>query len=590
MKVFPEADVIWWNANSYYIQCPFCESVHCHGINWNANKLRWSHCEKMESYLCCFPLNDKGEVAYEIDKRRGRYINICAAHDRDTEYDDGNDDDDDRGVNRLAIELARKATIAAQREKTYASIHGDSKELVTVNPGHGIAPFERKRILKPISDCVNGDTRAVRRYLETSAEATLFVRGRHSEGKTTLISAAAEQSSDMISLLIKHGAEVNAVDNYGRSALMEAALFGRLDNVKVLLEHNADRYTKDDENRLAIDFAREHHKNRRERYERVGGDLASSSNRRLGYVEDTFKRDIDRQEIVRLLGGENRKSKIVFGSPPTLSLSKSYSFTPSPMQDSLVLHGPIEEYPITRGGKTVARLERGGKFPSIGAMSGWSHGSMQFLRVDGQQWTDDVFYISELAGHILPSHHNDQGKDGRYSACHAEKQLIAYFIDRHVFLPRDGLPDPKLEETIERVEESHERFLSSTEIGRQVESLRERKDALDHELFDGDKKLIGKHDKIKALELELKSVESTLNELIATTRARPLLKLEARLKILHQRRAKHADLIKMAYAPPPASLTEAVILISSPPCQDCIIFKNKVNKRFGLSIQLFAAL
>ncbi|OOF90491.1 hypothetical protein ASPCADRAFT_211962 [Aspergillus carbonarius ITEM 5010] len=587
MKVFPEADVIWWNANSYYIQCPFCESVHCHGVNWKANKLRWSHCEKMESYLCCFPLNDQGEVAYEIDKRRGRYINICVAHDRDTEYYGGNDDDataddtgneDDKEVNRLAIDLARKATIAAQREETYASILGDSKELVT------------KRIFWPISDCVNGDTRKVQRYLETSTEATLFVRGRHSDGKTTLISAAAEQSSEMISLLIKHGAEVNAVDNYGRSALMEAALFGRLDNVKVLLEHNADRYTKDDKNRLAIDFAREHHKNRQERYERVGGDLTSSSNRRLGYVEDTFKRDIDRREIVRLLGGENRKSKIVFGSPPTLSLTKSYSFTRSPMQDSLVLHGPIEEYPITRGGKTVARLERGGKFPSIGAMSGWSHGSMQSLRVDGRQWTDDVFYISELAGHILPSHHNDRGKDGRYGACHAEKQLIAYFIDRHVFLPRDGLPDPKLEETIERVEESHERFLSFTDIGRQVKSLKERKDVLDHELFDGDEKLIGKHDKIKTLELELKSVESTLDGLIAITRARPLLKLEARLKILHQRRDKHADLIDMADAPPPASLTEAVILISSPPCQDCIVFKDKVNKRFGLSIQLFAAL
>ncbi|CEL11794.1 hypothetical protein ASPCAL14890 [Aspergillus calidoustus] len=128
MKVFPEADVIWWNANSYYIQCPFCESVHCHGVNWKANKLRYSHCERMESYLCCFPLNDRGEVAYEIGKRRGRYINICIAHDRNTEYEYGNgddadtddtgdeDDEDDEDVNRLAIELAQKATIAAQRE------------------------------------------------------------------------------------------------------------------------------------------------------------------------------------------------------------------------------------------------------------------------------------------------------------------------------------------------------------------------------------------------------------------------------------------------------------------------------------------
>ncbi|KAL4961384.1 uncharacterized protein BDV14DRAFT_180608 [Aspergillus stella-maris] len=585
MKIFPEADVIWWSANSYYIQCPFCESIHRHGVNWNTDKLRYSHCEKMESYLCCFPINDQGKVAYEIDKRRGRYTNVCVSHGKNTEVDD-----DDDYIDHLAIELARKATIAAQREETYADIHEDSKEVITINPGYGIGPFKQKRILGPISDCVNGNTRAVQKYLENSPEASLFIQGRHSDGSTSLISAAAEQNSEMVSLLIEHGAEVNAVDNYGRSALMEAALFGRVDNVKVLLQHSADKNTQDGENRLAVDLARDNYKNRRERYQRAGGDFTSSSNQRLGYIEDTFRRDIDRQEIVRLLSGENRKSKIIFGNPPTLSLSKSYSFTPSPMQDSLVLHGPIEEYPITKGWKTVARLERGGKFPSIGAMSGWSHGSLQSLRVDGRQWTDDVFYISEIAGHLLPSHDYDQDKDGRYSACHAEKQLIAYFIDRHVFLPRDGLPNSEMEEKIECVEDELQRYRSDTKFGRKVTSLRKRKKDLEHELFDGDEKLIGKKDEINALELELKSVTTSLHQLIATPQAGPLLKLEIRLKILNQRLERHADLIDMANAPPPASLAEAVILISSPPCPDCIVFKDKTNKFFGLSIQLFAAL
>lgn len=581
-KTFPEADVIWWNADSYYVRCPFCEAVHRHGhgVNWNTDKLRDSHCEKMETYLCCFPMNDQSEVAYEIDKRRGRYTNICVSHDTE----------DDNDVDRLAIELAQKATVAAQREETYANIHEDSKEVITIDPGYGIEPFEQKRILEPISDCLNGDTRAVQKYLDTSSEAQLFVRGRFSDGKTTLISAAAEQSSEMLSLLIKHGAEVNAVDNYGRSALMEAALFGRVDNVKVLLQHNADKNTRDGENRLAIDFSRDHYKNRQERYDRTRGGLTSSSNRRLGYIEDTFRRDIDRQEIVRLLSGENRKSKIVFGKPPILSLSKSYSFIPSEMQNSLVLHGPIEEYPITRIWKTVARLERGGKFPSVSAMSGWSHDSVQSLTVDSRQWTDDVFYIAEVTGHLLPSHTYDRGKDGRYNACHAEKQLIAYFIDRHVFLPRDSLPDSELEGEIEWVEDELEKFLSDSEIGREVTSIRKKKKDLERELFDGDEKLVGKHDEIKALELELKSVKTTLNRLIATPQARPFLKLESRLKILNQRLARHTDLIDMAKAPPPASLAEAVILISSPPCQDCIVFKDKVNKFFGLSIQLFAAL
>ncbi|KAL3473030.1 hypothetical protein BJX99DRAFT_234345 [Aspergillus californicus] len=590
MKIFPEVDVIWWNANSYYIRCPFCESIHRHGVNWN-NKLRYSHCQKMGIYLCCFPMNEKGNVAYEIDKRRGRYTNICLSHDRnmeDDDYDDDYDDDDDDVVERLTTELVRKATIAAQREETYANLDEDSKEVETIDPGHGIEPFEQRRILEPLSDCVNGDTKAVQKYLETSPEAPLFIRGRHSDGKTTLIDAAAEQNPDMVSLLIKHGAEVNAVDNYGRSALMEAALFGRVDNVKVLLEHNADKNTQDAENRLATDFARDNYKNQRVRYERAGGDCTSSSKRRPGYIEDTFKRDIDRQEIVRLLSGENGKSKIMFGSPPTLSASKSYSFIPSPMQDSLVLHGPIEEYPITRGRKTVARLGRGGKFPSIGAMSGWSHCAVQSLRVDGRQWTDDVFYISEIAGHEMSSHACDQGKKGQYRACHAEKQLIAYFINRHVFLPRDGLANAELEEKIEWVENELQLFLSDTEIGRKLASLRKRKKDLEHELFDGDEKLIGKKDEIKALELKLKSVETSLHHLIATPQTRPLLKLEVRLKILNRRRDRHADLINMANAPPPASLAEAVIWISSPPCEDCIMFTDKVNKLFGLSIQLFA--
>lgn len=582
MKTFPEADVIWWNAKDYYVQCPFCDGVHRHSINWETHNLRYSHCEEGGSYLCCFPMNDQGEVAYEIDKRRGRYTNICVSHDSDSE------DDDD--VDRLAIELAQKATVAAQREEDYASVYEDSKEVVTINPGQGIEPFEQKGILKPISDCANGDVKAVQKYLETSSEAQLFVRGRYSDGSTNLIIAAVGQSSAMVSLLIKHGAEVNAVSNSRRTALMEAALFGWVDNVKALLEHSADKNIRDGENRLAIEFARDHYKNRRERYDRAGGSFISSSNRRLGYVEDTFKRDIDRQEIVRLLGGENRKSMIVFGRPPTLLLSKSYSFKPSPMQDSIILYGPIEKYPIIRKWKTVARLDRGGNFPSVGAMSGWSHCSVQSLRVDGRQWTDDIFYISKVVGHPLPSNSKDQGKDGQYNACHAEKQLIAYFIDRHVFLPRDGLPNSELEGNIELKEDKLQEYFSSFETGRQMTSLRKRKEDLEHELFDGDEKLVGKIDKIGALKLELKSVETTLNRLITSPQAGPFLELESRLEVLNQRLHRHTDLIDMANTPPPASLTEAVILISSPPCQNCIMFKDKVNSFFGLSIQLFAAL
>ncbi|KAJ5216905.1 hypothetical protein N7468_009913 [Penicillium chermesinum] len=580
MQAFPDADVIWWNATDYHIQCPFCNKVHRHSVNWEAaNTLRASHCGNGGHYRCCFPLSDRGEVAYEIDKKRGRYTNICVSQEN---YGAKQDD-----VDLLALELAEKASLAAQREAGFSSIHEESREVIINRPGHGIQPFEQKRIRGAISDCVNGNVESVQQYLETSSEAQLFLRGRFPDGQTPLIAAATEQSSAMITLLIKRGADIDATGNNGRTALMEAALFGWIDNVKVLLEHGADKNIRDGESRRAIEFARDLPKNRREVYDRTA--VTSTSRRRLGYIEDTFSRDIDREEILRLLGGEDRKSKIVFGGPPTLSTLRSYSFEASASQGSLVLRGPVEEYPITRANKTVARLERGGKFPSVGAMSGWGHCPIQSLRVDGKQWTENVFYISEVVGHNLLPLSKDQGKDGQYNACHAEKQLIAYFIDRHVFLPRDGLSDASLEAQVDSQENEIEEVLSSTEIGRRVVALRQEKKDLEDELFDGDEKLVGRYEEIKTLKSKLRSTEKRLAQLLASHQARPILKLEAQLEVLNQRLRRHTDLTHMAHAPPPVSLTEAVILISSSPCSDCIAFKEKVNRFLKLSINLFAA-
>lgn len=62
----------------------------------------------------------------------------------------------------------------------------------------------------------------------------------------------------------------------------------------------------------------------------------------------------------------------------------------------------------------------------------------------------------------LPSNSKDKDKGGQYDICHTEKQLTAYFIDRHAFLPRDGLPDSELKERIERKQNEDEEFFSST--------------------------------------------------------------------------------------------------------------------------------
>ncbi|GKZ50510.1 hypothetical protein AbraIFM66951_003647 [Aspergillus brasiliensis] len=448
----------------------------------------------------------------------------------------------------------------------------DAIEVVTVNFGDGIEPFEQKRIVHAIGDCIAGNTRALRIYLETSSEAQLFVRGRFPfNGETTLICAASRHTPEMLSLLIEYGADVDAVDIRGRSALMEAALFGQVENIKVLLKCGADTKIRDVNNRQAVCFAQDHQEVREERYDRT--DVR---------YEDTEKSTLDRQEIVRLLCRETQDPDTTFGKPPTQSLSTSSS-----MGDS-VIHDPIEEHPISRSEKTVARLERGGGFPSVSATSLRPQNTAQCLTVEGRQWTDDVFYIAETVGHQSPSHLDDQGKQGQYNACHAEKLSIAYFIDCHVFLPRDRLSGLKLKEEIKMAEDELEKIYSHTEIGREMTHLRRKKDDLDGDFLS--KVLFRNYDEALNLISKLGAVEETLNCLLSSPRAQSLQELECRLKMLRRQRDRQHDMTNMVKAPPSlGSLSEAAILLSSAPCDDCRAFTDRVNKVFGLSIQLFAA-
>ncbi|EFR02758.1 ankyrin repeat protein [Nannizzia gypsea CBS 118893] len=500
-----------------------------------------------------------------------------------------------KGRGSLSYDFTSKVKVTGGHEvkggENDQNLYRDSCEMITIDMRHGSESPEDERFHSAISDCVNGGTEAVREYLKTSSEAQLFLHGRDREGKATLICAAEGKSPSMVSLLLEHGADVNAVDLNGRSPLMEAALWGRLDTVKLLLENAADKGLQDTENHSAIDLARPTQRNRRERYTRSGGDLSPLCSREPLVREDTFKRDIDRQSIVHLLGGEGMRSKNVFGSPPMLSRCKDYSFRRSPGSSSIVLQGPIASYPVTTEWKTVACLERGGRFASVAAMSGWSHDQRPQVRVSGRQWTDEVLYISQLVNHTLARDDRDRGHPGQFNACHAEKQLIAYFIDHHIFLPRDITPSSELREKISLVERQHEAFYLYSPTGRELSSLRARVQDLETKLFDADHVSPKEREerKIKALESALRSAEEQFKRLSGRPHGQQILDLERQLDALSQQQARHEKLACMFEKRPPASLSEAVILASSPICNDCLEFKNKANQFFGMSLQLFAA-
>ncbi|KAF6806353.1 hypothetical protein CMUS01_14389 [Colletotrichum musicola] len=219
----------------------------------------------------------------------------------------------------------------------------------------------------------------------------------------------------------------------GRTPLMEAALWGGLENVRTLSNHGADRdkiCACRGKRMRAADFARSLDRyNREERFTRTrAGKL---------YTENTYLRDLDRASIFRLLSGGPEVP------PPARLTLSSFTFTRT-MQDRAGLMTLIAKFDMPKESKTVGMLYRGEKLPPVAALSGWTHGNGTSVRIGGEEWTGKVLGLCDSIGFPLQLDSRDQGVPGQFHATHAEKQLVALFVNKHVFLRQEvgqGLPD-----------------------------------------------------------------------------------------------------------------------------------------------------
>ena len=421
-----------------------CRGTHNHqsdqtGGNYPSGITRVAHCPPKPGfpgqYELNFPFNTKTErLAFWIDKGNRRFYAVGAGPEPDQDLELAEALRSQLNVSQLNVDCGvdedRSILLKSGTEElSLGSLGGGDEETTswTVNS-----------IVLATSNSVLGKEQDVRSFLTSSAEAEILVLGKDGEGNSLLTMIAAEVYPRMVTLFLDQGAMINSRNNSGRSPLMEAALWGRFENAKILLDRGADKEVRDMKGRKAIDFVLKNDVDAEERHLRTGGT----------YKEDTFDADKQRESISWLLGGQPVKSSFSHDLSTYEKRSCDYhSFHRSESNSEIVLTGPVATFPVPRMTKTIARLDRVPPFPPVDAMSGWNHHDEQNVTISGKHWTEEVFVLCESVGHILrPDLRKDQGRQGWWHACHAEKQLVAFFVAYHIFLQYEVREEEEEEE------------------------------------------------------------------------------------------------------------------------------------------------
>lgn len=427
------APVQWWTSRHVHALCPFCREIHIHGFGGSYDSLhRGARCCPA-SYNLKYPFSVKDKITnYEIDKYNGRYVAVGATPPS------ADAQDLNEGLSRLHIRrpsehmagwLNSSSFLDPRKDPNHLPVRQfsevfeddfDTKDFNKVDPG-------------PNRIIAFGDIDFLEEFLCNSSEAVAFLEGMDEDGNSALMLAAREKFSLIVERLLDWGAEVDFQNTQGRTPLMEAALWGRHDNVQKLLDHDADKDLRDMDGLKAVDLARASSRNAEERLRRSGPDhkpysektyAANQARRLIVQLLDDADDDIVQDPDLRIEGHRFRR-RLTQGSMPGINLV-------SPTFDKK------KQCPNTDENlKPIAWLTRPRDYTPIPAMSGRNHGITTTM-VSGHEWTEEVMQIAAMVGHTFEENKAlDQGQPGHFHACHAEKQLIAYFVSSHVFLPSE---------------------------------------------------------------------------------------------------------------------------------------------------------
>ncbi|EGY20870.1 ankyrin repeat protein [Verticillium dahliae VdLs.17] len=424
----PLALVTEWDRHSVRVVCPYCSSRHCHGIGRlpRIGQTRESHCYRdaedvgSQQYQLCYPDEPAAkDYFYELDKECHRFRTVGVmtpdedADSSDYEYtSDATEEHDEmdelhRGLENLNI--AREDPLRRQQDSP-ASMDEALREWYR-DPSW--------RLSMCFSLCITNDIPDVERLIGTYRDPLL--RSKDWQGENCISFAAIEGHLEMVQLLHKHGGSIHNSNKKGRTPLMEAVLWGRLKVAKFLLKQGADPNMQDRKGRIALFYA-----------------LPSTITARMRATKDHYVERSTAESNRRVIAitlrayepitAETEANDNVYGGGDRFILNT--------MQSQMTFVERSTTYDIPDSYKTIARLDRGTMFPIVSAASGWKTDFAIDLIINNRSWTGKVRELCNVLGYELPADGRDRSEPvGTYFASHAEKKLIAYYIDKHMVLP-----------------------------------------------------------------------------------------------------------------------------------------------------------
>ena len=432
-KNVPPAFVLNWSSTRVEILCPFAscdQKVHCHGYSSpteNHLTTRAAHCcpPRQLHYRLVFPFEDDPLVrnfGFFLDRQTLRWTSIA------DELEDPRDNEE----GEILPTLLAKTQISEPSHQC-------------ILDGEDADQF--------VLACLNNDYDLCKHELETSKQPETLVKGKESHDGQTALSLACEQGHLKIAeLLCEYGAELDSMDNSGQTPLMLAIINGWGQTASYLARLGASLFVSDNNGTPLIRRAKTaFQKLSQLEWSRAKTPIYSTGIGSSDATEQVDSRNCALGMIKRRKEGLKQVIDRYWALKPERDIEKS-ALTKCEVDSTFHIiqrneaHSPqisfskvIFETHMANESKAFAFLDRGRPFDHIqaAAVSGYTAGKVG--STDGclnrDLWSSRVMKYCKVIGHELQQV-DQYGRrvPERYHACHAEKQLMAYFLWMHTSL------------------------------------------------------------------------------------------------------------------------------------------------------------